>query len=118
MSGEDFSDELQNERQKTRSVFEVGEKFGLSFKERQCFDFFFYAENENDANNLAIELHKLGYQVDVHGERELRKHRWSITGTTPEIDTDLDHVTEWSGKMFKLASSHHAEFDGWGSGAS
>jgi regulator of RNase E activity RraB len=111
-------DELKFERQKTRAVFSMSEKFGLGFRPKQCFDCFFYANTEDDANNLAIDLHKLGYEVDVHGDGVSRKHKWSIMGTTAEMDSDLNSVSAWSEEMHKLAKTHHAEFDGWGSEAS
>lgn len=111
---EEEEDELSSERHKTRAVFDVQNRFGLEFKGRQCFDCFFFANNENDANNLAIELHNLGYEVDMHENEEPGKYRWSITGTTMEIDSSEENIARWSEEMVKLAKAHRAEFDGWG----
>lgn len=106
---------LQEEREKTLAVFGVGEKFGLSFKKKQCFDFFFYSDLEDNASNLAVDLHKRGYEVNVYHEPGGRIHPWGIIGTTHEMDTDLDFISKWSEEMYLLAKEHHSVFDGWGS---
>ena len=108
--------ESESERRKALAVFEMNASFGIEFRERQCFDCFFYADRQDDSSNLAIELHKLGYEVDVHKDPGMRN--WSIVGTTPEMSTDLDSVGEWSEEILKLAKANRAVFDGWGSEAS
>jgi hypothetical protein len=107
--------EFGSARKKTLAVFEMNNEFGLEFRKKQCFDCFFYADTEDDASNLVIELHKLGYEVGMH--KDPGRRNWSIIGTTPEMSTDLDIVGTWSEEMDRLAKNNRADFDGWGSEA-
>lgn len=77
-------------------------------------EFFFYADKQDDAGNLAIELHRLGYKIygvtepgDVHGQ-------WSVTGCTSKMSADDECMYEWTVNMEKLSVNNNCIFDGWG----
>jgi hypothetical protein len=77
-------------------------------------EFFFYADRENDACNLAIELHKLGYQVDGLREPGNTRDQWAITGITPKMKTEGEEFISWMDRMDELAKGNCCMFDGWG----
>jgi regulator of RNase E activity RraB len=91
---------------------EISTNFGASSEQPQPVEFFFYASTENEASNILIDLHLLGY--DVYGIYECEDKRWSIIGATPPISTDEKDITSWVDLMYALAEKHHSVFDGWG----
>jgi regulator of RNase E activity RraB len=76
----------------------------------QPLEFFFYADTEDKGSNLAIELTKLGYEVDAV---EKSGDKWSIIGVTPIMKIDEATLTEWGEAMYSLAYEMEVLFDGW-----
>lgn len=66
-----------------KKSIEAVKKFNLQFKNKQSFEFFFYADKEDDADNLAIILHSLGYSLyERTTTPELSEPPFSVTGHT------------------------------------
>lgn len=107
-------EEFLSEREKTAKVFEVGNQFGLTFKDTQQFEFFFYAANEDNASNLAIELYELKYEVEPV-KKSASSSEWLINGWTNTMAADEKTIGNWSTQMGELALKHNSRFDGWGS---
>ena len=82
-------------------------------KEFQGVEFFFYTDTQDKANNLAIELSAMGY--DVYGvSKDADADKYSITGCTMPIKMDEESLTDWSKQMCKLGYDNDCQFDGWG----
>lgn len=107
-------EEFLSEREKTSKVFELENQFGLKFKDVQQFEFFFYAANEDNASNLAIELYELKYEVEPV-TKSATGGEWLINGWTKAMAADEKTIGDWSTQMGELALKHHSRFDGWGS---
>ena len=76
-------------------------------------NFYFYADSEDDASNLAIDLKQMyDYKVFVE-EPDKPTDRWSIKGKTGPISTLGSVLIEFSEDMDKLARKHNAEYDGF-----
>jgi len=103
-----------SERDRTSQVYRMGEGFGLEFQPQQQFEFFFYAANENNASNLAIELYQLNYAVEPV-TKSSGNGEWLINGWTNKMNSDEASIGEWSERMGMLAKIHNCKFDGWGS---
>ena len=81
-------------------------------KEFQGIEFFFYTDTPDKANNLAIELSAMGYEV--YGADKGPDDKYSIIGCTMPIGMDEESVTNWSKQMCKLGYDNDCQFDGWG----
>lgn len=80
----------------------------------QGVEFFFYSDEEAKANNLAIELNKLGYTVyDVHPPEQEGKN-WSIIGCIPPVPMGGNKFDKWTEQMIQLGYECDCQFDGWG----
>jgi|GEM_PF-5337140 len=91
---------------------ELSKNFGAPSDELQPVEFFFYAQTENEASDLLIDLHNLGfvpYGVGVCDDK-----RWSVIGATPPISIKESDFTVWVEMMYALADKHNSLFDGWG----
>ena len=97
-----------------KKVLEVSKKFGRKEDAFQSIEFFFYSDEEDKANNLAIELNKLCYEV--YGVHPLDKEdqQWSVIGCTAPMHLSEDELTNWSEQMVKLGYECDCKFDGWG----
>lgn len=95
-------------------VLELMEHFGTKDNSVLSVEYFFYADKEDNACNLAIELHKLGYEIYNVSEPDAQFKQWSIIGCTSKINMDDNSVTEWTDKMESLAEENNCRFDGWG----
>jgi regulator of RNase E activity RraB len=86
-------------------------KYGGKSGHDQSVEFFFYADTEDRAGNLAIELTKKGYEVY---QVEKSGKKWSIIGCTSPILISENNLTKWSEAMNDLANEFGAEYDGCG----
>lgn len=79
-------------------------------------EFFFYADSQNDASNLAITLHTFGYRIEVADFDKLfpEDNKWIVSGWTTKMKTDIDTITEWTARMETIAKENNCMFDGWG----
>src|ERR1035437_1595839 len=95
-------------------VLELMDHYGVKGNSVLSVDFFFYADNQDDASNLAIDLSKLGYRVDTVNESGTTTNQWVIRGVTPKMDIGESAINEWTGRMKQLAKENNSVFDGWG----
>jgi regulator of RNase E activity RraB len=109
-----FDSKDESHINRSAQVFRIAEKFGLKTKPDQEIEFFFYAKTQDDASNLAIELNRLGYNVEWVDRSAGDKDKWLVSGWTQGMNMDEDHVIKWSEAMDKLANEHDCLFDGWG----
>lgn len=91
---------------------ELSKNFGASLDELQPVEFFFYAQTENEASDLLIDLHNLGYVP--YGVGACDNKRWSVIGATPPISIKESDFKVWVEMMYALADKHNSLFDGWG----
>ena len=113
ISEEELDEQLEMQEQLNAAV--LSNIFSLSKDDvtTKELEFFFYTNDIDKANNLAIELYKLGYHV--YGiEKNSINGEFSILGLTTQIDMDDEIVTKWSEQMCKMAFENDCRFDGWG----
>lgn len=97
-----------------KKVLDIGKKFGAKDNAFQSVEFFFYSDQQDKANNLAIELSKLDYEVyDVFPPME-GDNQWAVIGRTPSMHLNDDELTRWSEQMIELGYECDCKFDGWG----
>jgi len=88
---------------------------GMNEKDKRQVEFFFYADHQDKANNLAIALSRLGYAVEKsEPSASKRKNLFLVSGSTTEIKMDSNHISEWTIRMCELAHHEGCTFDGWG----
>ncbi|MBI4945487.1 MAG: ribonuclease E inhibitor RraB [Bacteroidetes bacterium] len=95
-------------------VLELMEHFGAKNNSLMSVEFFFYANKQDDASNLLIDLSKLGYKIYTVDEPDAAKKQWAIIGNTPKMDVSETALAEWTEKMERLAIENNSAFDGWG----
>lgn len=79
------------------------------------FDFFFYTDTAEKAEQLAAALRQLHYTVHT-GPVPGKSNLFSITGCTPPLRSDDEIVAQWTTRMCELGYEFDCEFDGWGTG--
>lgn len=104
-----MSQKLANAR-----VLEIVKHFGTKDNSVLAIEFFFYADRQDDASNLAIELHRLGYEIYGVHEPSGSCKQWCITGITPKMSADDEAMYAWTVSMEKLGMNNNCTFDGWG----
>ena len=88
---------------------------GTDLGETRLIECHFWARTELDAENLARSLKSLGFRILVMSPAasEYDPSRWSIeAGINQTIE--LTMRPEFTDEVVRLASSHSAEYDGWG----
>ncbi len=95
-------------------VLELVKHFGTKDNSVLSVEFFFYTDRQDDASNLAIELHRLGYEIYGVSELVVGSRQWSVTGHTPKMSADDEAMHQWTVSMEKLGMSNNCTFDGWG----
>jgi regulator of RNase E activity RraB len=108
----DYNRNLESEA--TARVFRMAERFDLKTKPQQEVEFFFYANTQDAASNLAIDLSKLGYNVYQVDTSAANKNKWLVSGCTLPLNMTEVSLIKWSEGMCRLASLHDCQFDGWG----
>lgn len=95
-----------------RSI-ELRKMFGAPADESCEVEFFFYADNIDNALDITNKLKKMNYYVEcVYSNSGDRK--FLITGNTPRLRMQLKEMIDWSTLMYDLAAEFNCEFDGWG----
>lgn len=97
-----------------KEVLALGKKYGQKENAFQSVEFFFYSDKGNKANNLAIELAKLGYEVYDAFPPKDENQQWSVIGCTTPMNLEEDELTHWSEQMIELGYECDCKFDGWG----
>ncbi len=98
-------------RKLVHRLLSLSKKYGGKTGQLQQVEFFFYADSQDKASNLAIELSKLGY--DIYGV-ERSRNSWSVIGCTPLMKIDEATLSEWGEAMYAIADEMNVLFDGWG----
>jgi Regulator of ribonuclease activity B len=102
---------MDNNRRKVKHFKDVGRKFNFADKDFDRVEFFFYANTEDAAANLSIDLSQLGYEIY---KTDYKRNPICVSGCTLLIPTDEDSFVQWVTGMEAIAQQHNAEFDGWG----
>lgn len=99
-----------------KNLLSVSKKFGGKTGQMQQVEFFFYADSQDKASNLAIKLSNLGYKVyGVEKSRyKTKDDKWSIIGATSPMIIDEPTLTKWTEAMLTLADEMDVEYDGCG----
>ncbi len=87
---------------------------GMNEKANLKLEFFFYTDQQDKANNLAIELTRLGYKIEKTEPSGGKKNLYVVSGWSTEIKMDSNHITEWTTRMCELGLKEDCHFDGWG----
>lgn len=89
-------------------------RFGGKPDPFQRVEFFFYSDKEDKANNLAIELNRLGYEVYGTHQPETGDTQWSVIGCTPPMKLYGKEFDNWYKQMVQTGFEYDCKFDGWG----
>ena len=76
-------------------------------------DFFFYADQLDDALDLMNTLRKMNYAVECR-RSEISREKFSVTGNTPLLNMLSCEMLSWPNHMDNLAAEFNCTFDGWG----
>jgi hypothetical protein len=103
---------LSLQRSATPRVLELMAEIGAQKDQPLCIEFFFYAKEPQDAQQLAAALSTLGYKVEE--PRPSWKDQICVSGWTPPLPSDERSMVSWSEAMVRSGGRFHAIFDGWG----
>lgn len=103
-----------NPREKalTRSI-ELRKILGAKADDTCEVDFFFYADQIDDALDLMNTLRKMNYIAECH-RSDKGSENFLITGNTPLMNMQSNEMLSWSNHMDDLAAEFNCKFDGWG----
>jgi hypothetical protein len=103
-----------NPREKalTRSI-ELRKILGAKADDTCEVDFFFYADQIDDALDLMNTLRKMNYTAECH-RSDKGSEKFLITGNTPLMNMQSNEMLSWSNYMDDLAAEFNCKFDGWG----
>ena len=110
-SKKEYEDSKRMQRFLNKKVLGLFRNYGGK-SDLKSIEFFFYTDTQDKANNLAIELSAMGYEV--YGTDKGSDDKYSIIGCTMPIRIDERSVTNWSRQMCKLGYDNDCQFDGWG----
>jgi hypothetical protein len=97
----------------TRRVLELSQMVGAKEEDEKGIDFFFYADELNDA--LDLMNHLKGFQYDVQCVPPVTtQDKWLITGHTQKLQMKENVIIAWTETMETLAHCYRSNFDGWG----
>lgn len=97
-----------------KRVFEILPRFKSNNTPEKGIEFFFYTDEEEKANNLAIELKNLGYEVYAIRAPSETIEQWSVTGCNKTFSLNEEELNKWSEQMIQLGYDNDCKFDGWG----
>jgi 5-bromo-4-chloroindolyl phosphate hydrolysis protein len=95
-----------------RSI-ELRKIYGAPAVERCEVEFFFYADEIDNALDLMNTLKKMNYHVECV-QRDNSEERILITGNTPSMNMQTKDLLRWTNQMDDLAVEFDCIFDGWG----
>lgn len=72
--------------------------------------FYFYAKDENSASNLAIELHKMGCEINPLFKSE---GSWSVIAQFTKTKLAKGNIDDLTDVMISLAEEFNCTYDGW-----
>lgn len=74
--------------------------------------FYFYATNENSASDLAIELHKMGCEINPLFKSK-PGGEWSVIAQFEKTKIAKNNIDDLTDVMISLAEEHNCVYDGW-----
>lgn len=98
-----------------KRLFEILPRYKSNESREEGIEFFFYTDEEEKANNLAIELKALGYEIYGIYPPEEDHEKWSVTGCHTGLKLYQEELDKWSGQMIQVGYDNDCKFDGWGS---
>jgi regulator of RNase E activity RraB len=107
----DFEDSKGMQQTLNKKVLELFGKYGRKNECRNV-EFFFYTDALDKANNLAIELSAMQYEI--YDVIKIDDDSYSISGSTGQLKMDEASLMDWSEQMCTLGYNHDCQFDGWG----
>ena len=112
-----MSESLENQLDKNRQTWSELNEMGVRPGDMIEFDAFFFAPDEEGANQLAAALATAGWVTDVSSLETgvfRRKVTWSVSASKQVPAVDLAKLDELVTELEAAAARHGAEFDGWG----
>lgn len=86
---------------------------GLDITKLYTFEFFFYFNNGDDAEDAMDVLNHKGFDVVVPTSSD--HHKWVIKAIIALIPaTDIAKLNRWEQDFNEIADHYSGEFDGWG----
>src|SRR5258706_14867358 len=107
----EYEDSKEMQKTLNNKVLGLFEDYGGK-RELMSVEFFFYTDTGDKANNLAIELSAMQYEV--YGVNKEDDNRFSVIGCTCPLKMDDESLTTWSERMCEIGYNHECKFDGWG----
>jgi regulator of RNase E activity RraB len=86
---------------------------GVKKDSKKKLEFFFYTDNENNANKLSQELTELKYSSNVDKSAHDNKI-FLINGWSTEMEMEEKIVMIWTRSMCEIGYKYDCDFDGWG----
>jgi len=109
-----YKKNIAKQREMNKVLLKQFNTMGISEDSSLKLEFFFYTDQEDKANNLAIELHKLNYNIEKAGTSAGKNKLYVVTGWSTKLKMDLINITNWTTHMCELGYKCDCDFDGWG----
>ena len=109
-----FKKSVVNQKEMNGQTLTQLSNYGVDGKSQLSLEFFFYTDKQDKASNLAIELKKLGYNLETVDKSAGDPKLWVVTGWTTPIKMDIGSVTSWTEHMCQIGFANDCDFDGWG----
>jgi len=109
-----FKKNVQKQKEMSGQTLSQLSKYGVGGDSELSLEFFFYTDDQNKANDLAIELKKLNYSIDTVDKSAGDPKLWAVTGWTTQIQMNIASVTKWTEQMCRIGFENDCDFDGWG----
>jgi regulator of RNase E activity RraB len=91
-------------------------EYGLDVNQRYTLEFFFYFDNDDNAEDAMDVLNHQGFDVTVPAPADT--HQWVIKAQIALVPaTHVDTLNEWEKTFHAIAKQYEGEFDGWGAGS-
>ncbi len=110
VSNEEFENNLALQLEMTPQTLIQLRKINITEKDELKLEYFFYTDNEENANNLSNEFKKINYKSEVVFDNE----EYLITGWSIKMKMSNEVVLEWTKQMCEIGYKFDCEFDGWG----
>jgi len=113
LSASDHKINLARQVEMTTKVIEQLRHIDVTDKHHLCIEYFFYANNPDNAKQLSGQLSSLGYSI-YDGPSVSDKNLFIITGWTQKMKMEDAVIAKWVNDMCDLGYKFDCEFDGWG----
>jgi hypothetical protein len=87
----------------------------VDLRESRMIECHFWTWNREDANRLGEALEQRGFEILVQRSATIAEDpkRWNLEAAIRQ-SIDLTMRREFIAELVRLADSHHAQYDGWG----